>query len=254
VAGHLTIFLTRTRGPFWSIRPARILLGAVIGTQIIATFIAVYGFLMTPLGWKWAGFVWAYAIVWFLINDQIKWLAYRIFDPVKKSKKGELDPDGKTKNKAEFMPENKAEPKPEDKTKADTKADVKPENKTELKPEDKANPITQAEPKPDAKTESKPEVVGHSDEKVGQNFIHVHMGRDELDIYVAGPGHSGHGFAENKDASKPDAKMDHTTSDLNLQIAKRAYELYEQRGRKEGYAEQDWVQAEREIRKDHPHK
>ncbi len=25
VAGHLTIFLTRTRGPFWSIRPARIL-------------------------------------------------------------------------------------------------------------------------------------------------------------------------------------------------------------------------------------
>ena len=27
VAGHLTIFLTRTRGPFWSIRPARILAG-----------------------------------------------------------------------------------------------------------------------------------------------------------------------------------------------------------------------------------
>jgi len=31
VAGHLTIFLTRTRGPFWSIRPARILWMAVIG-------------------------------------------------------------------------------------------------------------------------------------------------------------------------------------------------------------------------------
>jgi len=30
VAGHLTIFLTRTRGPFWSIRPARILLIAVL--------------------------------------------------------------------------------------------------------------------------------------------------------------------------------------------------------------------------------
>ena len=37
VAGHLTIFLTRTRGPFWSIRPARILLLAVIGTQALAT-------------------------------------------------------------------------------------------------------------------------------------------------------------------------------------------------------------------------
>ena len=34
VAGHLTIFLTRTRGPFWSIRPARILWVAVLGTQI----------------------------------------------------------------------------------------------------------------------------------------------------------------------------------------------------------------------------
>ena len=31
VAGHLTIFLTRTRGPFWSIRPARILWAAVLG-------------------------------------------------------------------------------------------------------------------------------------------------------------------------------------------------------------------------------
>ena len=41
VAGHLTIFLTRTRGPFWSIRPARILWVAVLGTQIIATLIAV---------------------------------------------------------------------------------------------------------------------------------------------------------------------------------------------------------------------
>ena len=37
VAGHLTIFLTRTRGPFWSIRPAKILWGAVLGTQILAT-------------------------------------------------------------------------------------------------------------------------------------------------------------------------------------------------------------------------
>ena len=43
VAGHLTIFLTRTRGPFWSIRPAQILWIAVLGTQIIATLIAVYG-------------------------------------------------------------------------------------------------------------------------------------------------------------------------------------------------------------------
>jgi len=83
VAGHLTIFLTRTRGPFWSIRPAKILWMAVLGTQTIATLIAVYGLFMTPLGWKWAGFVWGYAIAWALVNDRVKLLAYRIFDPTK---------------------------------------------------------------------------------------------------------------------------------------------------------------------------
>ncbi len=83
VAGHLTIFLTRTRGPFWSIKPAKILWMAVLGTQTIATLIAVYGLFMTPLGWKWAGFVWGYAIAWALVNDRIKLLAYRIFDPSK---------------------------------------------------------------------------------------------------------------------------------------------------------------------------
>jgi len=89
VAGHLTIFLTRTRGPFWSIRPARILWVAVLGTQIVATLIAVYGFFMTPLGWGWAGFVWGYALAWFLLNDRVKLLAYRIFDPVKAKSKPE---------------------------------------------------------------------------------------------------------------------------------------------------------------------
>ena len=81
VAGHLTIFLTRTRGPFWSHRPARILWVAVVGTQIVATLIAVYGLFMTPLGWGWALAVWGYALVWFLVNDRVKLIAYRVFDP-----------------------------------------------------------------------------------------------------------------------------------------------------------------------------
>jgi H+-transporting ATPase len=129
VAGHLTIFLTRTRGPFWTIRPARILWVAVLGTQIVATLIAVYGLFMTPLGWGWAGFVWGYALLWFVVNDRVKLLAYRVFDPT-------------------------------------------------------AAPLLTQE-----------------------------------------------------------------TVDMSEQIAKRAYELYEQRGRQDGQAGQDWGQAEREIRK-----
>ena len=38
---------------------------------------------MAPLGWKWGAFVWAYALAWALINDRVKLLAYRIFDPTK---------------------------------------------------------------------------------------------------------------------------------------------------------------------------
>jgi H+-transporting ATPase len=80
VAGHLTIFLTRTRGPFWSMRPARVLLLAVIGTQVIATLIAVYGLFMPPIGWGWAGVVWAYALAWFVVNDRVKLAIYRIME------------------------------------------------------------------------------------------------------------------------------------------------------------------------------
>jgi hypothetical protein len=39
-----------------------------------------------------------------------------------------------------------------------------------------------------------------------------------------------------------------TIQDPLEQIRRRAYELYEQRGRQDGFHEQDWLQAESEIR------
>ena len=105
VAGHLTIFLTRTRGPFWSIRPARILLVAVVGTQILATLIAVYGLFMTPLGWGWALLVWGYALVWFLVNDRVKLLAYWALDRIAAKSASNVRPD--------TAPAPKVTPKPD---------------------------------------------------------------------------------------------------------------------------------------------
>jgi H+-transporting ATPase len=139
VAGHLTIFQTRTRGPFWSIRPARILWMAVLGTQMLATAIAVFGVLVTPIGWGWAAFVWGYALVWFFVTDPVKLLAYRILDP----------------------------------------------------PSDNAGSAVRV----------KPQAVRKA-------------------------------------------------TDLKPQIAMRAYELYEQRGRQDGRAVQDWEAAEGQIRKE----
>ena len=98
VAGHMTIFVTRTRGPLWSIRPARVLLLAVLGTQTIATLIAVYGLFMTPLGWGLALFVWGYAVAGALLNDRLKLLTYRMIDRAKAQPK----PHAKTKSPSEL--------------------------------------------------------------------------------------------------------------------------------------------------------
>ncbi|MGB9666359.1 MAG: plasma-membrane proton-efflux P-type ATPase [Candidatus Cryosericum sp.] len=81
VAGHLTVFVARTKGHFWSIKPAKSLFLAVIITQTIATLIAVYGVLFPqPLGWKFAGFVWAYALVMFVVTDFLKVWFYKLID------------------------------------------------------------------------------------------------------------------------------------------------------------------------------
>jgi H+-transporting ATPase len=200
VAGHLTIFLTRTRGPFWSIRPARILWMAVLGTQIIATLIAVYGVLMTPLGWGWAGFVWGYALIWFLINDRIKLLAYRIFDPVKAIPAHQATVETKPEVKDAPKPGTKVEPAP------DVKAESKPEVKAESKPDDKDVP------KPEVKAESKPET---------------------------------------KVEPKSEAK---TPSEVTPQLIKRVHELYEELGREEVRAVQEWEKKEQEAHKDEPDK
>jgi len=78
VAGHMTVFAARTRGHFWSVKPSRTLFLAVVITQIVATLITVYGFLLPAMGWRLALFVWGYAFVFFIITDFIKVGVYRL--------------------------------------------------------------------------------------------------------------------------------------------------------------------------------
>ena len=276
VAGHLTIFLTRTRGPFWSIRPAKILWMAVLGTQAIATLIAVYGVFMSPLGWKWAGFVWGYAIAWALVNDRIKLLAYEIFDPVK----------------AQAKPETKGEAKPEENSAPATgvKPESKPEAKAEPKPEAKTDP-----PKPDAKAESKPETKTPPDstQQVAQRAYKLYEER----AGNAGTANQDWKKAEQEirndatkaDQPKPEAKPDASKPDANAErpkpeenstpspkvktdksdppakagaapeaevkpqpdvtphLVKRVHELYEELGREQVETVRDWEKAERET-------
>jgi H+-transporting ATPase len=165
VAGHLTIFQTRTRGPWWSTRPAWILLAAVVGTQAVATLISVYGaWLVTPLGWKYAGIVWGYAFAWFLVTDPVKLLAYKVLDTVKadSAPKPEAKTEAKSDAKAETKPAAKGETKPEAKAAPQPEAkadDAKPDAEGGPKPEARAapQPDAKAEPKPEAKAAPQPD-------------------------------------------------------------------------------------------------
>ncbi|WP_201353463.1 plasma-membrane proton-efflux P-type ATPase [Hydrogenimonas urashimensis] len=81
IAGHGTIYNTRIDDWFWKRPwPSLILFGATFSTRIIGTIIAVYGFgLMTPIGWEWAIFMWAYALTWFVFNDVVKVAVLRYY-------------------------------------------------------------------------------------------------------------------------------------------------------------------------------
>ncbi len=80
VFGHFTVFVARTKGHFWSSKPAWPLLAAVIITQAIATLITVYGFLLPAMGWKLAGFIWGTGVVVFIVVDFLKVYLYKLLD------------------------------------------------------------------------------------------------------------------------------------------------------------------------------
>ncbi len=74
VAGHMTIYLTRSGNrrfwrPPW---PDSRLLVALESTQAIGTAMALAGLLVHPIGWKLVLEVWGYAIIWMVVLDQVK--------------------------------------------------------------------------------------------------------------------------------------------------------------------------------------
>ena len=79
VAGHLTLFVTRTNRQFLKKpHPAPILLWSTIVTKVLATLFVVYPFgLITPIGWTSVGVIWAYCLTWLFMGDFAKLLVIR---------------------------------------------------------------------------------------------------------------------------------------------------------------------------------
>jgi H+-transporting ATPase len=77
VAGHFVIFLTRTKGPFWESRPAGALVVSVVGTQLVASTIALGGWFLAPVPFLWVVGIWGYAAAEVVVVDLVKQWVYR---------------------------------------------------------------------------------------------------------------------------------------------------------------------------------
>lgn len=78
VGGHLMLFVTRSRGSFWSRPfPSRQLFSAIVLTQVLAVAMVGFGLLVHPIPWILIGLVWGYNLVWMFPLDGLKEVALR---------------------------------------------------------------------------------------------------------------------------------------------------------------------------------
>jgi H+-transporting ATPase len=81
VAGHLTLYVTRSQRWFFSKPwPDWKLFVVLETTQVLGTFFTVYGLLVTPIGWTYALAVWGYALAWLPIESAVAIAVRRLFD------------------------------------------------------------------------------------------------------------------------------------------------------------------------------
>ena len=79
VAGHLTLFVSRTRGAYWrKPYPAPVMIGSAVLTKLAATLLCAWGLgVVAPISWAEIALVWGYSIAWSLLTDGAKRAVYR---------------------------------------------------------------------------------------------------------------------------------------------------------------------------------
>ena len=79
VAGHLVLFVARTKGHFWEKPwPAPVMVWSAIVTKAAATLLAAYGWgLITPITWPEILLIWGYSITSAFVTDIVKVHVYR---------------------------------------------------------------------------------------------------------------------------------------------------------------------------------
>ncbi len=79
VAGHLVLFVARSKEHFWKRPwPAPVMVWSAVVTKLAATLLARYGFgFITPITWPEIALIWTYSILSALLTDVVKVQAYR---------------------------------------------------------------------------------------------------------------------------------------------------------------------------------
>lgn len=81
VAGHLTLFVARTRKPFWAApHPAPAMIWSALATKALATACVGLGWFVAAIPWSLVALVWGYCLVWFFIEDWAKLMVYGNLD------------------------------------------------------------------------------------------------------------------------------------------------------------------------------
>jgi H+-transporting ATPase len=80
ISGYLYIYMGRTRGLFWTLKPGALMLWSGIISRALATAIALLGWYVPPISWQLVGLVWGLAVVELLVTDPLKLVVYRVLD------------------------------------------------------------------------------------------------------------------------------------------------------------------------------
>ena len=77
VAGHLTLFVARSRKPFWSRPfPAPSMIWSALATKALATLFVGLGWFVAAVPWEYVALIWGYCILWIFIEDWAKLIIY----------------------------------------------------------------------------------------------------------------------------------------------------------------------------------
>mmetsp|Transcript_826 Transcript_826/g.1342 ORF Transcript_826/g.1342 Transcript_826/m.1342 type:complete len:1022 (-) Transcript_826:133-3198(-) len=84
---HFVIFGTRLAGPFWQKPPSLVFFVAIMGTQVFAMFISIYGVpsLTDPIGWPWGLAIMGSSLAYFVVMDAVKCVVYYYWDGIRKA-------------------------------------------------------------------------------------------------------------------------------------------------------------------------